>query len=205
MTNMEGFEGALSPSGDEVMRTITDDANFWEMYAKSNATTTLGEHTGGHMNSRNITGSTASGAKIFLKEPDREIYYRQPLPGVWYDGPVDASSGKLIDYQKGVNITVTTPDSGDGMPTVVSLYVPNDPNAHPEIEPPHAATLEFADGSKKIIPAENPVPEDEGKFEEAVGLLKHHLGDNVTWDAPEAEEIFYPPQVRGEDPRRDIL
>jgi hypothetical protein len=192
-TNAESLNNEIFPGGDQVFEDVLGrDKDFWDAYAEEHREEpVLGANLGGRLASRMITGTSESGARILIRDFDTQVFHRLPQPGVYDPGPVDETTGELNQYQKGVSIKVsTTTDKGDSR--TVELYVPDDPGVHPDVEPLHAVTFgETHDGahSEKIVPADKPVPEDEGLFDKGVEEIKFYLGDRVIWDSRESREI----------------
>ncbi len=194
MTDAESLNREVFPDGYQVFQdAVGRNKDFWDAYAgESKEEPVLGANVGGRLMSRTITGTSESGAKIMLRDSDTQIFHRLPKPGEYDSPPVDETTGELVEYKKGITIEVS-PSTGEGDTRSVELYIPDDAEAHPGIEPPYAVTLETAQGDgqrkKKIVPAENPVPEDEGLFDKGVEEVKFYLGDRVIWDSPEGKEI----------------
>jgi hypothetical protein len=192
-TDPEALNREVFPDGDQVLRdALGRDQEFWDAYAEEfKEEPVLGANLGGRLMQRRITGTSETGAKVMIRDFDTEVFHRMPKPGEHDPPPVDETSGQLVDYLKGIAIQVTPPGGEDDTRSV-ELYVPDYSEAHPDIEPPHAVTFETTHDdqrTKKIMPAEDPVPEDQGLFEKGVEEIKFYLGDRVIWDSPEGKEV----------------
>lgn len=192
-TDPELLNSEVFPDGEQVLKdALGRDQEFWDAYAEEfKEDPVVGANMGGRLFNRTITGTSESGAKVMIRDSDTRVFHRLPKPGEYDPPPVDETTGKLTDYRKGVTITITPP-AGEGDTRSVELYVPDDAAAHPDVEHPHAVTFETThDGqrTKKIVPAEDPVPEDRGLFDQGVEEIKFYLGDRVIWDSAESKAI----------------
>lgn len=188
------LESQLFPDGEQLFKAITNrDPGFWDAYAVAGEDSVVGQGLSGHIKRRTITGTTESGASIEIKESDSEIYYEPPQPGT----PSGSGPKELDVYKKGISITVTPPDKPGGPARVIELFVPDDPAAHPGVEPPQAISyFEAGLGEPfKTVPAVNPAPEDAGKYETGIAEIKYYLGDRVLWESPQSAEIIPAPSA----------
>lgn len=189
--NARAFDDQFFPDGGQLMGTIlARDSEFWGAYSIQNKERALGTGNSGGFDTKTITGKSESGAIIKIRDHNNAVYHDSSAQSFDYSSNPKASEEELSQYKKGISVMVTPPHDPNASSTTVELFVPDDPEQYPGLQPPHAVTFSETGGAP-LLEAE--LNGDKEMFDKGIEQIKFYLGDKVIWDSPQDKDIPPPP------------